>query len=325
VKNYFFLFLILLFAACGKGQHAKNNTKSIQIVNIPAFSADSAYKYIQAQVDFGPRVPNTAGHRDCADYLIEKLKSFGAEVTEQRVDLKAFDGTMLKAVNIIGTFNPQASKRVLLFAHWDTRPWADNDPNPTNWNTPVLGANDGASGVGILLETARQLSIQPTEIGIDILFFDAEDYGQPSEASPHIEDTWAMGSNYWSKHPHKPGYRANYGILLDMTGAPNATFMREAYSDYFAPHIVNKIWSTAESLGLSNYFRDERGGSILDDHYYINVNTGIPCADIIQHDPTGATGFGHYWHTINDDMSNIDKNTLQAVGTTLLHVIYNEQ
>lgn len=325
VKNILFICFVLLFAACGGGQTAKKTSENPLIVQIPNFSADSAYKYIEAQLSFGPRVPNTPEHAACADYLINKLKSFGAELTEQRVELKAFDGTVLNAVNIIASFKPEISNRVLLFAHWDTRPWADNDPDPANRKKPVLGANDGASGVGVLLEIARQLSLQAANVGLDIIFFDAEDYGQPSDAAEYIENSWALGSQYWAKNPHKRGYRAKYGILLDMVGAPNAVFMRENYSDYYAPHVVNKIWSTAKSLGLSNYFRDERGSTVLDDHIYVNLYAGIPSANIIQYNPNGDTGFGDYWHTVNDDMRNIDKNTLLAVGTVVLNVIYNEK
>lgn len=317
-----FLLTVLLFIACN--QTKQSTQKDEETVNVPAFSADSAYLFIQQQVDFGPRVPNTAAHKACANFLSAKLKRFGADVIEQKAELTAFDGTKLQAINIIGAFNPDVETRVMLFAHWDTRPWADHDANPENRKKPVLGANDGASGVGVLLEIARQISIQKPNIGIDIIFFDAEDYGAPNSFSGNAEDSWCLGTQYWAKNPHVPGYRARFGILLDMVGAPQAKFYREQISEYYAPHIVEKVWSQAHNLGFGQYFVNQKGGAITDDHLYVNKLAGIPSIDIIQYDINSETGFGHYWHTVNDTMENIDKNTLRAVGITVMNVIYKE-
>lgn len=318
-----FLLTVLLFTACN--QTKQSTQKNEETINVPTFSSDSAYLYIQQQVDFGPRVPNTAAHKACASFLSATLKRFGANVIEQQAELTAFDGTILQAINIIGSFNPEAEMRVMLFAHWDTRPWADHDANPENRKKPVLGANDGASGVGVLLEIARQIGIQKPNIGIDIIFFDAEDYGAPETFSGNTEDSWCLGTQYWAKNPHVPGYRARYGILLDMVGAPQATFLREQISEYYAPHIVEKVWSQANNLGFGQYFVNKKGGAITDDHLYVNKLAGIPSIDIIQYDTDSESGFGHYWHTVNDTMDNIDKNTLRAVGTTVMHVIYKEK
>lgn len=316
--------LLLSFLSCKQAAQKTTSTeKNKPTVNVPVFSADSAYKYVAAQVDFGPRVPNTAQHRACSEYLSNQLRAFGAEVTEQHAKVVAFDGTVLNAINIIGSFQPEKKRRVLLFAHWDTRPWADEDADEKNHKKPILGANDGASGVGVLLEIARQLGQTPTEVGIDIIFFDAEDYGA-YEGHPNSENSWCLGSQYWTRTPHIPGYKAQFGILLDMIGAPNATFFREQISDYYAPNIVNKIWSKAEQLGFSNHFINQKGGAITDDHLYVNKIIGIPSANIIQYHPNTEKGFGSYWHTIDDTMTNIDKGTLNAVGTTVLHVIYEE-
>lgn len=318
----FIAFFSILISCANKSQQQTEDKKP---VNVPAFNADSAYYFVKTQVDFGARVPNTEAHRQCAAYLSQTLKRFGAEVIEQRAVLTAFNGDKLNAVNIIGSFNPESSNRVLLFAHWDSRPWADNDPDPANHKTPVMAANDGASGVGVLLEMARQFSIQKPEIGVDIIFFDTEDYGAPQNYSGASEDAWCLGSQYWANNPHKAGYTAEFGILLDMVGAPNATFYKEDFSMYYAAGIVEKVWSTAATLGFSNYFRDEKTGAITDDHVYINKIAGIPSIDIIQYRNEGQnSGFGHYWHTVNDTMENIDKNTLFAVGTTVMHVVYNE-
>lgn len=319
-----FLIISICLLACGKTSKTTAGNDNNKTVNIPHFSPDSAYNYIQKQVDFGPRVPNTAEHVTCAEYLSETLRKFGANVTEQRADLIAFDGTLLKAVNIIGSFQPENKDRILLFAHWDTRPWADHDADPANRKNPVMGANDGASGVGVLLEIARLIGKNQPNIGVDIIFFDAEDYGAPEHlANSNTSHSWCLGSQYWARNPHIVNYQAKYGILLDMVGASNATFYREQLSEYYAPNIVSKIWNQAKFLGFDQYFVNRQGGMIVDDHLYVNQIIGIPSVDIIQHDPASSTGFGHYWHTVNDTMENIDKNTLRAVGTTLVNVIYD--
>ncbi len=315
--------MLLAFVSCNKT--TQSTAKTGKSVQVPAFSADSAYSYIEKQVSFGPRVPNSSGHEACGNWLEQKLSDFGAEVTVQKADLTAFDGTVLKAKNIIASFNPEASKRILLFAHWDTRPWADHDPESNNRTKPILGANDGASGVGVLLEMARQFGLQAPAAGVDIILFDAEDYGAPEYLSNADNvDSWCLGSQYWSKNKHKPNYRAKYGILLDMVGAPGAKFYREQISDYYAKYVVDNVWRTAASLGFGNYFIDSPGGAITDDHLYVNQLAGIPAIDIIQYEPDNNTGFGHYWHTMDDTMEHIDKNTLQAVGATVTYIVYNE-
>jgi Zn-dependent M28 family amino/carboxypeptidase len=294
------------------------------VVDVPGFSADSAFQYIQHQVDFGPRVPNTQAHEACANYLAATLRDFGAVVTEQKMKLIAFNGDVLNAVNIIGSFNPEKRRRILLFAHWDSRPWSDQDADVKNYNKPVLGANDGASGVGVLLEVARQLEMQSPQTGVDIIFFDAEDYGAPENYKGNDRDSWCLGSQYWASNQHVKGYQAEFGILLDMVGAKGAKFYREQISDYFARSVVDKIWDVAAGLGFEKFFINQTGGSVTDDHLYVNQLAGIPSANIIQYDPQSSKGFGDYWHTVNDNMSNIDKETLFAVGTTLMHIIYNE-
>lgn len=326
MKNYMYGVLLLtlfLISGCRPKPTQKSENEDNSQTSIPTFNADSAYLYVKTQVDFGPRVPNTKAHQLCGDYLIKEMTRFGAKVTVQQANLTAFDGTVLKARNIIGSCQPEKKTRILLLAHWDCRPWSDNDPNPANHYKPVDGANDAASGVGILMEIARQLQTQQPEVGIDILFVDAEDYGEPQfYKGESKEESWCLGSQYWAKNPHIAGYRARYGILLDMVGAPNATFPREAYSMMFAPHIVSKVWDEAQKSGFGNYFVDKNGGYITDDHVPINKIIGIPTIDIIHYD---ENGFGSYWHTQNDTMENIDKNTLHAVGQTLLNVIYKEK
>ncbi|MGQ1785903.1 MULTISPECIES: M28 family peptidase [unclassified Saccharicrinis] len=328
--KHLILILLVILASCDFTP-AKNSTaekkKKKEVVSTPSFNADSAYLYVQQQVDFGPRVPNTEAHGLCAEYLAQKLKDFGADVIVQDAEVTAFDNTLLHAKNIIGQYKPEIRDRILLFAHWDSRPFADHCPDGSRQNEPILGANDGGSGVGVLLEIARQLNTTPLPFGVDIIFFDAEDYGNPDhiEIQNPKQDTWCLGSQYWGKNPHVKNYYARFGILLDMVGAPNATFYKEMNSKYFAPRILKKVWNTGHKLGYGNYFIFEDGGGITDDHVYVNKHLNIPCINIIQYDPTTDSSFGSYWHTHDDDMDVIDKNTLKAVGQTVLEFVYSEQ
>ena len=320
------IFLLTVVQLSGCNHTTRSTQKEVKTVNVPEFSSDSAYTFIQKQVDFGPRVPNTREHDVCAAYLSAELRRHGAAVIEQKANLTAFDGTVLKSVNIIGSFNTKAEARILLFSHWDSRPWADHDPLSENRKKPVMAANDGASGVGVLLEMARLIGKNQPSVGVDIIFFDAEDYGAPEcFKSQNTEDSWCLGTQYWAKNPHVPGYTARFGILLDMVGGKQATFFREQSSEYYAGSVVSKVWSQAKSLGFGQYFVDQKGGAITDDHIYVNQIIGIPSIDIIQYDPNSTSGFGSYWHTTHDTMENVDKNTLMAVGTTLMHVVFNER
>lgn len=290
----------------------------------PTFEADSAYAYVANQVAFGPRVPNSKAHKQCGDYLAAELTRFGAQLYVQEANLKAYDGTLLEARNLIGSYNPEQSKRVLLFAHWDSRPYSDHDPDPANLRKPLEGADDGASGVGVLLEIARQLGQQAPNIGVDILFCDAEDYGTPEFVDDYQPDTWCLGSQFWAKNPHVKNYKAEFGILLDMVGGKGATFFREFQSMRSAAPIVQMVWSKARDLGYGKYFINADGGAITDDHQYVISGRGIPSIDIINYDPDTETGFASYWHTQKDNMDNIDRETLKAVGQTVLEVIYNQ-
>lgn len=318
------LFTVVLLTACSGKKAPQTALQPQAAVVVPTFNADSAYRYTADQVAFGPRVPNSEAHRQCGDWLAQTLERFGAQVTSQRVTLRAYDGTSLAARNIIGAYKPESKKRVLLCAHWDTRPWADADPDAKNHRSPILGANDGASGVGVLLEIARQLQQQPTDIGIDIIFFDAEDYGtHAADDEPANGITWCLGSQYWARVPHTDGYMARFGILLDMVGGKDARFHREGYSDSYAKHVVDKVWAAAHATGNGQWFPYADGGVITDDHLPINELARIPCIDIIGHYP--ETGFAPTWHTMDDTMENIDPAVLRAAGQTVMQVIYNEK
>lgn len=314
--------LALMAASCSStarsSQNAADSVANNQQLPSVRFNADSAYSFVEAQCAFGPRVPGTAAHSRCGDYLVSQLKRFGANVTEQKAKLKAFDGTALDMRNIIATINPDAQKRILLLAHWDCRPWADNDSDPANHSQPVMGANDGASGVGVLLEICRSLQSSPATVGVDIILVDDEDWGNHNGD----EESWALGTQYWTKNMHEPGYRPAFGILLDMVGAKGATFYQEYYSTTYAQSVVTEVWNIAQRLGYGAMFRNSRGGGITDDHVFL-CRAGIPCIDIIDMRLDSDNGFFEHWHTTTDTMQNIDPATLKAVGTVVLTLIHS--
>lgn len=312
-------------ASCGSTKKSEGETVMQEPLG-PEFVADSAMAFCQAQCDFGPRTMNSKAHDLCEDWIAGKFQQYGLDVDRQKADLKGWDGTTLRSTNIIARFNPQAQRRIIICAHWDSRPWADNDPDSTKWKEPVMAANDGASGVGVMLEVARLLQNDSTvAIGIDFVCFDAEDYGTPqwaAEAGGDNSDTWALGAQYFAQNLGDRRYE--YGILLDMVGGQGARFYREGFSMRYAPNIVDKIWSASRAAQQSSFFVDDNGGYITDDHDPLN-KAGIPCADIIPYYPDcEQSSFGPTWHTLDDDMQHLDPATLKAVGQTLIQLIYSE-
>ena len=288
----------------------------------PAFSADSAYAFCQKQCDFGPRTMNSQAHEQCGQWMVQQFQQYGLSVIEQRATLKGFDGTPLMSNNIIASYRPELSDRILICAHWDCRPWADNDADEANHRKPVMGANDGASGVAVMMELARLLQgADSLPVGVDFVCFDAEDWGDDGHS-----DSWALGAQHWARHLHKPGYTARYGILLDMVGGQQARFYQEGYSLYYAPQVVDRVWRAAEVACYSAFFPKDEGGVITDDHGPVNEVAKIPCIDIIPYYPEcQESSFGPTWHTVHDDMEHIDRNTLKAVGQTLVQVLFTEQ
>ena len=288
------------------------------------FDAASAYGFVKKQVEFGPRVPGTPAHEACADWFVKTLKQWTPDVVVQEFKAQAFDGRPLEGKNIIASFNAGARDRVLLCAHWDSRPFADHDPDPANHFRPVMGANDGASGAGVLLEIARCLSLRKPLVGVDILLLDLEDFGEHANWRGNAQDSWGLGSQYWAKSPHREGYRARFGILLDMVGASAALFPMEGTSMYYAPAVVKKVWAVAHELGLASYFLGRESDTLIDDHLYINRQGLAPTVDIIDYD-SARGGFPASWHTAGDTLDKIDKSTLAAVGRTVLAVVYQEK
>ncbi|RYE00078.1 MAG: M28 family peptidase [Sphingobacteriales bacterium] len=310
----YIVFIVAFLLRCGTGMvQAQTAYKTA----VPDFNAHNAYQYIAQQVAFGPRVPNSEAQNACARYLEQLLQTFTDTVFRQETIISAKNRKKLRCINLVGSFNPGAQRRLLLLAHWDSRPWADRNKK----KKPVPAANDGASGVGVLLELAallRQNGIDST-LGIDILFTDLEDYGKAEWGA----ESYGLGAQYWAHQPHVNGYQAFGGILLDMVGGKNARFPLEAYSMKYAPQLQSEVWEAAVTAGYASYFVPEKEGFITDDHVFINGIARIPCIDIIDLPDNSGTGFVDYWHTTDDDMRNIDVATLKAVGQTLVQYIYS--
>ena len=316
--------VLLALAACGnKTANTKSGTVENTVADVPEFNADSAFQSIVTQCGFGPRVCETNAHEQCGEYITKTFQRYGMQVTRQEAEFKRYDGVTMKGFNIIAENNPSAKDRVLIAAHWDSRPWADNDENPDNHKKPIDAANDGASGVAVMLELARIIAEKAPSTAVDFICFDAEDMGTPKwdEKVEDNEDTWCLGSQHWAQNPHHSQYE--YGVLLDMVGGQGAHFSREGYSMRFAGHVVERVWNAARNAGYSSYFPRSEGGYIMDDHIPVNQTAKIPMIDIVPYYPDGTGSFGPTWHTISDTPENIDKNTLKAVGQTLLQLIYN--
>ena len=324
----------LLSTACQDKKKNGENEKTETTENTEAptcqvvFNADSAFASIQTQCDFGERVPESKAHQLCGDYIVEKFKSYGLEVTEQKATVIGWDKKKLPCRNIIASYKPDAQERVLIGAHWDCRPWADHDPKKENHRKPVMGANDGASGVGMMIELARIMKDINPAVGVDFICFDMEDYGAPywaQDQAPDDGSDWCLGSRYWASHPHESGYTARFGILLDMVGGANATYYHEGFSLRYAAHVVQKVWGAAQRVGAGQYFLNEDGTWATDDHVPLNEIALIPTVDIIPYHKNQEASFGPTWHTVNDTPEYISKETLKAVGQTIVEVISNEK
>ncbi len=320
-----FLSACYLLTACGSGEQApkdvtQKDTVSVKPISVPSFDADSAYDYVSRQVAMGPRTPGSAAQLQCAKWMEGKLKAVCDTVYKQDVKVTGGDGKSLPCINLIGAIHPRATRRFLLLTHWDSRPWADQDTKDKD--KPILAADDGGSGVGVLLELARQVKAHglPEGVGIDILFTDVEDYGQTKWG----EDSYCLGTQYWARHPHVPGYTAEFGILLDMVGARGAQFPMEGISAQVAGDVQQKVWKAANDAGYSSYFPYTTGGDITDDHVPVNRIAGIKTIDIINLGQDPGNPFAAHWHTHADVMDIIDKRTLRAVGQTLLQAIYEQ-
>ncbi|MBQ7495637.1 MAG: M28 family peptidase [Bacteroidaceae bacterium] len=320
--------LLFIFSSCGGQSKKSTSADTIALATAPTFIADSAMAYVEAQCAFGPRVPGSAAHEACGDWLAQQFTTLGTTVSEQRTELAGYDGKLLPCRNIMASFHPEATDRILITAHWDSRAWADNDRDAANHHTPVLAANDGASGVAVMLEMARVLPQLPLDCGVDFVCFDLEDQGTPQWAEDDDEtddyNYWCLGSRYWANEAYATGYSARYAINLDMVGGRGARFEIEGFSQQYAAPLVNMVWHLAAQLGYGDYFPLRRAGYITDDHVSVSQFARIPAIDIVPHVSDGHSSFGPTWHTINDTPENIDPAVLKAVGQTLLQLLYND-
>lgn len=320
LKFFLYFTAIIALVGCKAQKQASDSNSASDSATATAvvdFNGNNAYNLVKAQCDFGPRVPGTPAHSKCAEWLEQQLRDYCDSTIVQEAQVTTFDGTTLNIKNLIGIINPDADNRILLLAHWDCRPWADNDPDPAKHKEPVMGANDAASGVAVLLELARVMNNKKPTVGVDILLTDAEDWG-----TNNVEESWALGTQYWAKHPHVEGYSPRFGILLDMVGAKGAKFSKEIQSMQYAPSVVNEVWDMAQQSGYGSYFDNNAGGAITDDHIVVN-QMGIKCIDIIDMRQGGDTGFFDGWHTTGDTLDKIDPTVLKVVGQTVANVIYS--
>ncbi len=288
--------------------------------NIPKFDADFAYQQIENQVKYGPRNPGSSGHAETLAYLQSELQKYADQVKLQKFDYPGYNGVELHLTNIIAKFNPEAKDRILFCAHWDTRPRAEHAKDTTKRNQPILGANDGGSGCGVLIELARLLKDQKVNYGIDLVFFDGEDYGKEND----LKD-FCLGSKYFAANLPLEKAPA-FSILLDLVGDKQAVFQKEAYSVQYAPDVVDMIWGIGSQLN-TKVFAQSQGHAIYDDHIPMN-QAGLQTVDIIDAELVGANtpiARRNYWHSEFDNMSNIGKDTLQQLGDVLTHLIYTIQ
>lgn len=318
MHKWLYLLFLLFLLGC-----SENNNSGLTFTEkgreVPAFDVDSAYHFVNEQVQLGPRVPNSQAHREAIDYYTRKLSEYAGEnaVYVQRFEAEGYDESLTLG-NVIAAFNLNSPDRIMISAHWDSRPRADMDS--TNTSEPIPGADDGASGVGVLLELARMFRDNPPPVGVDIVLFDGEDYGESGDLSRYF-----LGSRYWSQNPPVPGYSPRFGILLDMVGGTGAQFPKEQYSVNYAPNLVDEVWNIAKEKGYGDLFLNEQGAAVSDDHVIVNEQAKIPIINIIHHyrKDNGVAEFPPYWHTQNDDMDIISKETLQAVGDVMAELIYN--
>lgn len=321
IRLFYLIMIVAFMISCKSdtpsGLPDGTTTEVVPNVTIPAFNRDSAYQFIATQVSFGPRNLGSEGHEACKNWIVQKLTSYGVDVSEQDFKANLHTGEVFDATNIIGKINPSIQKRIVIAAHWDTRYIADQDEDSEIQNKPILGADDGGSGVAALIEIARVVQDNPVDLGIDLVFFDAEDQGASGGAQ---NETWCLGAQYWARNLAS-GNRPQYGILLDMIAAKGATFSKEGASLYYARSIVEKVWKLAGSMGYGHYFVNNTIGQLVDDHLFVNQIAGLPMIDII-HWSRGS--FGAHWHTHDDDLDIIDKNVLGAVGQVVTALIYKE-
>ena len=282
---------------------------------IPTFSGTEAFAYLTKQTDFGPRNPNSRGHTECLKFLADTLHRSADHVRLQHFTHKGYGNEELRLTNVIASFRPELKERILLCAHWDTRPRAERDPNIMRRNQPILGANDGASGVAVLLHLADLMKAEPPPLGVDIVLFDGEDYGVEGDLANYL-----LGSRFFVSKT-AADYQPRFGILLDMVGDKFLEIPKEQNSLRFAPDIVELVWNKAAELGITE-FVSKAGYAIFDDHIPLN-EAGIKTINIIDFNYPDETH--RFWHTHKDIPENCSPDSLEAVGVVVTHVVYSQR
>lgn len=277
------------------------------------FDGQAALGYLRSQVEFGPRVPGTEGHRRQVEWLEQMLRERADTLIVQAWSHVTAKGDTLPMRNFVARFQPAAADRVLYLAHWDTRPISDG-PNSTEPKTPVPGANDGASGTAVLLAVADALKKTPPGIGVDLLFVDGEDYGDFSKQPSDV----LIGARWYTKH-QPPGPLPRFAVLYDLVADADLQLYQEGNSLTGAPDVVQKVWNVAEQLGYSNYFRPDSAGrhTLTDDHVELQ-RVGIRAIDVVDFDYPA-------WHTPEDDLPKVSAASLQIVGDVAMAIIRLEQ
>lgn len=316
---------LLALAGCKNNKPAEAPAASAvdySQVAVPVFDADSAYRFTEEQLAFGNRIPGTKAWEQCGDYLERQMRRWCDTVVVQPFKATLWDNSVVPGRNIIGSLRPEARQRVLLAAHWDSRRWADHDPDDSRLREPVPGANDGASGVATLMEMARVMSLMPPSVGVDFIFFDVEDQGVPDWGENYDDHSWCKGAQYWAENRHVPYYTAVYGILFDMIGTTEPRFTQESVSRLYAPGLTDKLWATAAALGYGTVFVNQKTDPILDDHLYVNQIAGIPMVDIVQN--TQGISFFKHWHTTSDDLRSVNREALRMVALVTMKTLYGD-
>jgi glutaminyl-peptide cyclotransferase len=322
IARPFFVALVLWSAGCARNSQPSppvppnqgSPSTPMSRTQIPTASGKRAFSFLTAQTDFGPRNPNSPGHAACLTYLMSMMSGLADRVSRQDFTHEGYDGEILELSNVVASFRPEATARILLCAHWDTRPRADQDPDTSKRHLLILGANDGASGVAVLLELASLFKQTPPPIGVDLVLFDGEDYGKESD-----HQLYFLGARYYAAHK-QDRTPPRFGILLDMVGDTYLDLPVESFSRRYAPDVVDLVWKTAARLGYGQ-FSPAEGTEVLDDHIPLN-EAGIRTIDIIDFNYPDLTN--RFWHTHQDIPANCSSESLEAVANVLSSVVYSQ-
>ncbi len=309
--------VMVLFLSC---DNTSDRDKLLLSTFTPNFSAEEAFRSIEKQVQLGPRIPGSKAHHLCRKFIVRSLEESGyqPEINHGLVDS---GNGILEIFNISGSYKPELKNRILLCGHYDSRLTADLDSLMSN--SPVPGANDGASGTAVLLQLAKEIQKYDLDLGVDFIFFDGDDQGIYPESSTRKKHTWSLGAQYWARGVKK---EYQYGIVLDMVGAENATFFKEDVSKIFAGSVQDKLWNIAGELGYDSFFIQKPIGVLVSDHYYINnlTKAKIPCLLVSDYRKDTEHGYFPYWHTTSDIPEHISKESLKAVGQSIIELLYTK-